>query len=120
MMGKRNIMKAIGEFLRADLRVVGFLIHVVGFLAIVAIIGFVWIILLITSPLAPVLIFVSGLGAAIAHNKGRGFLEWLFWGTLFPGIVLIVAIAIRRPPVVVHVSADVQHLPVAKDASQWH
>lgn len=93
-------MKAIGEFLSLT-------IHVVGFLAIVAIMGFVWLILFVsTGPLAFVLIFLAGLGAAIAHSKGRGFLEWLFWGTLFPGIGLIAAIAIRRPPIVVYVSKE--------------
>jgi hypothetical protein len=31
---------------------------------------------------------------------------WLLWGTLFPGIALIAAIAIRRPPVAVYIMKE--------------
>jgi hypothetical protein len=91
-------MKAIGEFL-------GAMFHTIGFLAIVGTIGFIWLMLLASiGPLAVVLIFLAGLAAAIAHNKEKEFLQWLFIGTLFPGIAVIAAIAIRRPPVVVYIT----------------
>ncbi|HEV7909827.1 MAG TPA: hypothetical protein VGP28_01785 [Methylocella sp.] len=93
-------MNAISKFLTA-------VVYTVGFLAIVAMIGFIWLMLLASiGPLALVLIFLAGLAAAIAHNKGKEFLKWLFIGTLFPGIAVIAAIAIRRAPIVVHVTRD--------------
>lgn len=91
-------MKSISVFL-------GAIFYTIGLLAILAAIGFIWLMLIASiGPLAIVLIFLAGLAAAIAHNKGKEFLKWLFIGTLFPGIAVIAAIAIRRPPVVVYVT----------------
>lgn len=93
-------MKALGNCLTA-------LFYTIGLLAILTMIGFVWLMLLVSiGPLAVVLIFLAGLAAAIAHNKEKEFLKWLLIGTLFPGIAVIAAIAIRRPPIVVYVSKE--------------
>jgi hypothetical protein len=94
-------MKTIGEFLRAVLS-----LTVYAF--IIGLCAAIWISLAVLGGLIMGLavIFLAGLAAAIAHNKGKGFIMWLLWGTLFPGIALIAAIAIRRPPVAVYIMKE--------------
>jgi hypothetical protein len=93
-------MKTIGEFLRAVLS-----LTVYAF--IIGLCAAIWISLAMLDGLMGLAVmFLAGLAAAIAHNKGKGFIMWLLWGTLFPGIALIAAIAIRRPPVAVYIMKE--------------
>lgn len=93
-------MKPLREFLRSALSLTVCAV-------IIAMCAAIWISLAALGGLMGLIVmFLAGLAAAIAHNKGKDFIMWLLWGTLFPGIALIAAIAIRRPPVVMHVTKE--------------